>query len=226
MPLPQDGSARFAGVSGPSRRFALIVALLVLTASLPMLATIGAGSATVAENGRARGSIPFLSQPYGGPVIVLPDDPTPTAGPGSPAAGDIDGDDPSWSGDPHPVRAGGPSSPDHATPPRVGRPAPSSPTDVHPSVPSPGPTSPDTTSPIPDTTPSPDAPPPSTDPEVADPEVADPEVADPEVADPEVADPEVGTDPTVCPTPTPIPDRTSWSRPAPTPHPALVRPAV
>ncbi len=69
------GVYRADSISGPTRRYILVVGLLVVLASLPTLAAITAGPDmlnTEAENAAP----PFLPQPSSGPVVV-PSTPTP-----------------------------------------------------------------------------------------------------------------------------------------------------
>jgi hypothetical protein len=68
---------RAAGLAGPGRRYALIVLLLVALASLPTLAAISAGSATLETSAAGPGTTPFIVQPPGVRVVVVP----PPAGP-------------------------------------------------------------------------------------------------------------------------------------------------
>ncbi|HEX5204104.1 MAG TPA: hypothetical protein VFW27_29600 [Actinoplanes sp.] len=60
-----------SGFSGPTRRYVLIVALLVGLASVPTLAAITAGSSELADGGTDTMDIPFL--PPASPGPVLPD---------------------------------------------------------------------------------------------------------------------------------------------------------
>ncbi|HWH00173.1 MAG TPA: hypothetical protein VNV66_12815, partial [Pilimelia sp.] len=64
--------SRQAALTGPSRRFLLVVALLVTLASLPTLAGLGMGPARlrVAE---PFGTTPFLAGPSAPPVVIVPD---------------------------------------------------------------------------------------------------------------------------------------------------------
>src|SRR5690348_2332788 len=57
-----------SGFSGPTRRYVLIVALLVGLASVPTLAAITAGSSELADGGTDTMDIPFLPPASPGPV--------------------------------------------------------------------------------------------------------------------------------------------------------------
>jgi hypothetical protein len=84
------GAHRALGTGGPSRGYLFTVALLAGTASMPILAAISAGSATVGNSALPDSGTPFIPTPSVGPVVVsLPSgsqpavgpDRTPTAGP-------------------------------------------------------------------------------------------------------------------------------------------------
>ena len=75
------GVHRAAGLSGPTRRYAVIVVMLVTMSSLPIIAAIGTGSANVGES-VASGTTPFIAPPSAGPVVVPP--PPPLAIPAEP----------------------------------------------------------------------------------------------------------------------------------------------
>ncbi|HEX8629113.1 MAG TPA: hypothetical protein VF755_13175, partial [Catenuloplanes sp.] len=76
-----SGAYRPDGLVGPTRRYILVVALLVALASLPTLAAITAGSHTLDGASEGPPTVPFLPPPSGGPVIV----PRPTTSPTDPA---------------------------------------------------------------------------------------------------------------------------------------------
>jgi hypothetical protein len=84
------GRHRAQGLSGPARRYALIVLTLALTSSLPILAAFGSGSVgdrTYSETTIAGGTTPFIPPPSVGPVVVVPLQPGGAAGvdvPGTP----------------------------------------------------------------------------------------------------------------------------------------------
>src|SRR3954453_13201741 len=61
------------GFSGPTRRYVLIVALLVGLASVPTLAAITAGSSEIADGGTDPMDIPFLPPASPGPIQSRPD---------------------------------------------------------------------------------------------------------------------------------------------------------
>ncbi len=64
------------GLSGPTRRYLLMVVMLVALASLPTLAVITAGAGEIAESGRNRAlDEPFLPPPMAGPVRPSPTTP-------------------------------------------------------------------------------------------------------------------------------------------------------
>src|SRR4051794_12894723 len=62
-----------SGFSGPTRRYVLIVALLVGLASVPTLAAITAGSSEIADGGDDTMDIPFLPPASPGPIQSPPD---------------------------------------------------------------------------------------------------------------------------------------------------------
>jgi hypothetical protein len=81
-----DGVYRAEGFSGPTRRYVLIVALLVGLASLPTLAAITAGSNELDEGTTGAMDVPFLPPASSGPVlpaIPVPVLPAPSTRPGS-----------------------------------------------------------------------------------------------------------------------------------------------
>ncbi len=77
------GRHRAQGLSGPARRYALIVLTLALTSSLPILAAFGSGSVgdpSYSETTIAGGTTPFIPPPSVGPVVVVPLQPGGAAG--------------------------------------------------------------------------------------------------------------------------------------------------
>ena len=70
------GVHRAEGLAGPTGRYLFIVALLAGTASLPMVAALGAGSATTGGTALPGGTTPFIGSPSDGPVVVVPLPPT------------------------------------------------------------------------------------------------------------------------------------------------------
>lgn len=81
------GVHRAEGLAGPTRRYAAIVLMLSTMASLPILAAISAGSATIDETAEAGGASPFIALPPSGPVVVVPLPPTPLPTDEPPAVG-------------------------------------------------------------------------------------------------------------------------------------------
>lgn len=69
------------GLTGPTRRYVLLVVMLVGLASLPTLAAITAGSNELADGGSTVTDVPFIPPASSGPVRVPPS----SAGSGSPA---------------------------------------------------------------------------------------------------------------------------------------------
>ncbi|MDG4822285.1 hypothetical protein O7635_10525 [Asanoa sp. WMMD1127] len=72
---PPGGRHRTAGLSGPGRRYALIVLALAVTSSLPILAAIGPGAGSVGDavaGDEFGGTTPFIPPPSPGPVVVIP----------------------------------------------------------------------------------------------------------------------------------------------------------
>jgi hypothetical protein len=61
------------GVAGPTRRYALIVAMLVGLTSVPTLTLIVIGSASVRQGERGPGTAPLLGPRPQAPVVVVPD---------------------------------------------------------------------------------------------------------------------------------------------------------
>ncbi|MCM0678261.1 hypothetical protein NCC78_26830, partial [Micromonospora phytophila] len=83
------GVHRAPGAGGPSRGYLFTVALLAGTASMPILAAISTGSATVGSTALPDTSTPFLPTPSVGPVVIpLPvtGQPSLTRSPAVPAA--------------------------------------------------------------------------------------------------------------------------------------------
>jgi hypothetical protein len=76
-----NGVYRADGFSGPTRRFVLIVALLVGLASLPTLAAITAGTSELDDGTTGAMDVPFLPPPSWGPVVPVLPSPSPPAGP-------------------------------------------------------------------------------------------------------------------------------------------------
>jgi len=170
------GVHRAEGLAGPTRRYLFTVAMLAGTSSLPILAAIGSGSATVNDGTPPAGSAPFVPPATGGLVVPLPtppqDGPTSTGPAGwrrllDPGARS-DGPDPENATPPyrptlpeapHPAPTR-PASQEPATPPAPGPstpgPSPTEPT-PGPSDPGPEPTDPTTgpTGPTPEPTPEP-----------------------------------------------------------------------
>jgi hypothetical protein len=62
--------------SGPAHRWTLTVMLLVSLASLPTLAAISAGSVTLGQGTDPDSTTPFIAQPSGVPVVIVPQPPT------------------------------------------------------------------------------------------------------------------------------------------------------
>jgi hypothetical protein len=65
------GAHRAAGLAGPPNRYALIVILLASLTSLPTLAAIRAGAASLADDG-ADGTTPFIAQPPDELAVIVP----------------------------------------------------------------------------------------------------------------------------------------------------------
>lgn len=83
-----DGVYRADGFSGPTRRYVLIVAMLVGLASLPTLAAITAGSNQLNDGTTGAMDVPFLPPPSAGPVrppSSAPADPPTTSPSADPA---------------------------------------------------------------------------------------------------------------------------------------------
>jgi hypothetical protein len=59
-------------VDAPAHRWAATVVLLVALASLPTLAAVSAGSATLGETAGPDGTTPFIAQPSGLPAVIVP----------------------------------------------------------------------------------------------------------------------------------------------------------
>lgn len=71
MAVPDPGH-RVGGLSGPTRRYAVIVIMLVTMSSLPIIAILGTGVGRVEDADDPGGTTPFIAQPSAGPVVVLP----------------------------------------------------------------------------------------------------------------------------------------------------------
>ncbi|MEV4536765.1 hypothetical protein AB0J82_23570 [Asanoa sp. NPDC049518] len=72
---PPGGRHRATGLTGPTRRYALIVLVLAVTSSLPILAAIGPGAGSVDEalaGDNLGDTTPFIPPPSPGPVVVIP----------------------------------------------------------------------------------------------------------------------------------------------------------
>ncbi|MEV6814458.1 hypothetical protein AB0M52_20370, partial [Micromonospora sp. NPDC051296] len=69
---PVVGAHRAVRTTGPSRGYLLTVALLAGTASMPVLAAISTGSATVGSTALPDSSTPFIPTPSVGPVVIPP----------------------------------------------------------------------------------------------------------------------------------------------------------
>ena len=77
---------RAQGLAGPTRRYAIIVILLVALASIPTLAAISAGAATLGASTATERTQPFLIQPPRAPIVIVPPAPaTPPLGAARPA---------------------------------------------------------------------------------------------------------------------------------------------
>lgn len=70
------GVHRAAGLAGPTRRYTVIVVMLATMSSLPIIAGITAGSASVGDSVDASGTTPFIPPPSSGPVVVPPPPPS------------------------------------------------------------------------------------------------------------------------------------------------------
>ncbi len=111
------GAHRAPGAGGPSRGYLLTVALLAGTASMPILAAISTGSATVGNSALPDTSTPFLPTPSVGPVVIPPPQATQPAVPSTPTpAVDVTSVPPA-----RPVLPAAPSLPDDSD---LGRPPP------------------------------------------------------------------------------------------------------
>lgn len=131
------GVHRAPGHPGPARGYLFTVALLAGTASMPIVAAISAGSATVGGTTPPNAGTPFLPTPSLGPVVVGPPGPaSPTVVPvPSRSAGRVPSAVPVGSGSPS-VSERPDVPPDRPTP---SKPAPTRPT-VAPTPPTPAPT--------------------------------------------------------------------------------------
>ena len=75
-----NGVYRADGLSGPTRRYVLVVALLVGLASLPTLAAITAGTNELDRDTTGAMDVPFLPPPSSGPVVPDRPGPSPSSG--------------------------------------------------------------------------------------------------------------------------------------------------
>jgi hypothetical protein len=75
-----NGVYRADGLSGPTRRYVLVVALLVGLASLPTLAAITAGTNELDRDTTGAMDVPFLPPPSSGPVVPVRPSPSPSSG--------------------------------------------------------------------------------------------------------------------------------------------------
>ncbi|HYN93115.1 MAG TPA: hypothetical protein VES42_04635, partial [Pilimelia sp.] len=66
------GLHRTDGLSASTRRYAVIVGILVAMASLPTLVAIRAGSASLDRAAGDGGTTPFIAQPSTVPVVIVP----------------------------------------------------------------------------------------------------------------------------------------------------------
>ncbi|MEV1146180.1 hypothetical protein AB0I76_21270, partial [Micromonospora sp. NPDC049799] len=66
------GAHRAPGAGGPSRGYLFTVALLAGTASMPILAAISTGSASVGSTALPDSSTAFIPTPSVGPVVIPP----------------------------------------------------------------------------------------------------------------------------------------------------------
>jgi hypothetical protein len=66
------GVHRAAGLAGPTTRYTVIVVMLATMSSLPIIAGITAGSASVGDPADAGGTTPFIPPPSEGPVVLPP----------------------------------------------------------------------------------------------------------------------------------------------------------
>ena len=72
---PPGGRHRASGLTGSTRRYALIVLALAVTSSLPILAAIGPGAGSVGSAlavDEPLDTTPFIPPPSPGPVVVIP----------------------------------------------------------------------------------------------------------------------------------------------------------
>ncbi|HEY7272027.1 MAG TPA: hypothetical protein VH502_04765, partial [Actinoplanes sp.] len=75
-----NGVYRADGFAGPTRRYVLVVAMLVGLASLPTLAAITAGTNELDRDTTGAMDVPFLPPPSPGPVVPTRPAPSPSAG--------------------------------------------------------------------------------------------------------------------------------------------------
>lgn len=121
------GAHRAPGHAGPTRGYLFTVALLAGTASMPIIAAISTGSATVGGTALPSTNTPFIPPPSRGPVVIAPPDTaTPT---GTRAAPSRTVGPSATAGRPAPVPDGPPpgprADPVPPRPPRTTKPAPS-----------------------------------------------------------------------------------------------------
>jgi hypothetical protein len=117
----RDGVYRGDGFTGPTRRYILVVAMLVGLASLPTLAAITAGSSELAQDKPPTSDVPFIPPAASGPILTTP---LPYAHSTPPAIPTQATEPPLTSGDPPAT----PAQPPAATPPdSPAAPAPGSP---------------------------------------------------------------------------------------------------
>ncbi|MET8906134.1 hypothetical protein [Micromonospora sp. NPDC004551] len=217
---PVIGAHRAQGLGGPSRGYLFTVALLAGTASMPILAAISAGSATVGNSALPDTSTPFIPTPSVGPVVIpLPQgtqspllpSPTPVAGAATvPPAAPV-----------HPAAVALPDDSDlrfrHRSRPAAPAPAPG-PTRTRPAgpprpspVPSPSPSDPATPEPSPSPTAEPTATEPTSDPSpTGDP---DPTTAPPDGTPSPTTTPEESPTPTLTPSDDPDASATASATP-------------
>ncbi|WP_422772606.1 hypothetical protein ACN28C_06225 [Plantactinospora sp. WMMC1484] len=214
------GVHRAEGLGRPARRYLLTVALLAGTSSLPILAAIGSGSATVSDGMRPADATPFVPPPAGASPLVAP---LPTAPPVAEPGPAGSGDRSRQAGSrPLAVPPGAVAErPGFAVgepgPPPVGRPAPTDGPEI-PNVPTPPTTGTPTQSPVPSPPPAtPPSPSPSPSPFPSPPSPSLSPFPSPSSEHPTGTPPSSG--PSGSPTPTGVPPSGTATTPAPTPVP-------